>query len=149
MNKSLNLFRTTVICAVVALSACAPQSTGSGVGAGSEVPSTKTVVALFRGVCLNTEAKHSRVRAIIPQPPFLLNGEQDIYYHQRYNLSFRPVRIDGVQSCSLVAASYSPDQLNAALEAAGRAKGLRVATRKPDELKAPDGTYINAVAVGR
>ena len=134
---------------LLVLSACAPSPTLRGPGAGPEVASVGTAVALFKRVCLDTGAREAGVRIAADRPPFLLNIEQDIYYNQRYNLSFKPVLWDGQPACSMIAASFQPSQLRAALSREARRRGFAIVTRIPRGLEAPQGTYINAIVVRR
>jgi hypothetical protein len=132
------------------LAACgAPQSANRGPGAGLEVPSVQTAAALFRKVCLDTGAREAGIRIAAGDAPYLLNFDQDIYYHQRYNLSFKPGIWDGDPACSMVTATFQPDQMRAALSRAARSRGFAVMTRLPTGITAPEGVYVNAVVVRR
>jgi len=136
--------------AILVLAACAPsQPRSRGPGAGSEVPSVGTAVALFRQVCLNTGAKEAGIRIAADRPPFRLNIEQDIYYNQKYNLSFRAGLWDGEPACSMVTATFQPRQMRAALSREARRRGFAIVTRIPTELQAPEGVYVNAIVVRR
>lgn len=135
--------------AILVLAACAPSPALRGPGAGPEVASVGTAVALFKRVCLDTGAREAGIRIAADRPPFVLNIEQDIYYNQTYNLSFRPGLLDGEPACSMVAATYQPRQLRAALSREARRRGFAIVTRIPTEITAPEGTYVNAIVVRR
>jgi len=136
--------------ALLVIAGCAPsQPRMRGPGAGPEVASVGTAVALFRQVCLNTGAREAEIRIAADRPPFRLNFEQDIYYNQKYNLSFRPGLWDGKPACSMVAATHQPKQLRAALSREARSRGFAIVTRIPSELQAPEGVYVNAIVVRR
>lgn len=136
--------RASLTAALLALSACTPQSQGvtfvESFSPGEELASLATAQSLFRSVCVETRGAHRPMVERLTQLPVTYEPASGIFYHDQYDINIKPVRLADREICSFVMGTTDArDRLQIAQQA--RAAGM-VVTSRDNAIGPEDRTYI-------